>query len=104
MNNCEIPKDAGTEADPTEIETADAPERSAELAELRREIEELREADRLRMERESSAMHASPVSIDAAAGSGQRRDVLTPEKLARMKPAEIARLDWAEVRGVLANG
>jgi hypothetical protein len=43
-------------------------------------------------------------SIDAGAGSSRTPDQLTPETLARMKPAEIANLDWAEVRRVLAAG
>jgi hypothetical protein len=45
----------------------------------------------------------SAISIDAAAGAGARPNFLTPEMLARMKPEEIAKLDWAEVRSVLAN-
>jgi hypothetical protein len=42
-------------------------------------------------------------SIDAGAGSGARPNFLTPERLARMKPTEIAKLDWADVRSVLTN-
>lgn len=43
--------------------------------------------------------------IDAGAGGGGQTPVyLTKESLAKMKPAEIARLDWAEVRRVLAEG
>jgi hypothetical protein len=41
-------------------------------------------------------------SIDAGAGSGARHRQLTADMLARMKPSEIAKLDWAEVRAVLA--
>ena len=41
-------------------------------------------------------------SIDAGAGRGTR--MLTGEALARMTPAEIATLDWAEVRSALASG
>lgn len=39
-------------------------------------------------------------SIDAAAGR-TARPTLTKEALARMTPAEIQRLDWAEVRSAL---
>jgi hypothetical protein len=41
-------------------------------------------------------------SIDAGAGVANRQH-LTRASLARMKPAEIAALDWAEVRRVLAG-
>lgn len=42
-------------------------------------------------------------SIDAAAlPSSQRR--LTKEALSKMTPAEIAKLDWSDVRRVLASG
>ena len=41
-------------------------------------------------------------SIDAGAGTGGG-NTLTREALAKMKPAEIAALDWAEVRRVLAG-
>ena len=45
---------------------------------------------------------AQPVgSIDAGAGRSPAPR-LTRETLSRMKPSEIAELDWAEVRGVLA--
>ncbi len=37
------------------------------------------------------------------AGAGQTRPALTKEALAQMSPAEIARLDWAEVRSVLSG-
>ena len=43
-----------------------------------------------------------PASIDAGAGTGGG-NTLTREALAKMKPAEIARLDWADVRRVLAG-
>ncbi len=42
-------------------------------------------------------------SIDAAAGAGTRPSFLTAEALSRMTPQEIARLDWDEVRRILAN-
>jgi len=41
-------------------------------------------------------------SIDGGAGAGGTAPALTKEALARMTPAEIARLDWAAVRQVLA--
>ncbi|MDI1242966.1 MAG: hypothetical protein PSX80_13710 [bacterium] len=41
-------------------------------------------------------------SIDASAGRTPR-PTLTKEALARMTPAEIQRLDWAEVRATLAS-
>lgn len=44
-----------------------------------------------------------PGSIDAGAGTSGRTP-LTRDVLAKMKPAEIAELDWAEVRRVLAAG
>ncbi|MEQ1922040.1 MAG: hypothetical protein ABL952_05990 [Pyrinomonadaceae bacterium] len=44
----------------------------------------------------------SPASIDAGAGAAAV-PALTKEALAKMKPAEIAELDWAEVRRVLAG-
>lgn len=43
-------------------------------------------------------------SIDGAAGRSERSDYLTKEKLQKMTPAEIARLDWQEVRKVLSEG
>ena len=45
---------------------------------------------------------ASRQSIDAGAGVANRPQ-LTRAALARMKPAEIAELDWTEVRRVLAG-
>lgn len=41
--------------------------------------------------------------IDGGAGASGTGQALTKEALARMSPAEIARLDWAAVREVLAN-
>ena len=46
--------------------------------------------------------HVRIGSIDAGAGRGGR--MLTAEALSRMTPAEIARLDWAEVRETLRAG
>ncbi len=40
-------------------------------------------------------------SIDAGAGSGSTANILTAEALGKMSPAEIQRLDWADVRSAL---
>jgi len=42
-------------------------------------------------------------TIDGGAGSRQGSATLTKETLARMKPADIARLNWDDVRQVLSN-
>lgn len=42
-------------------------------------------------------------AIDGGAGRGSGSHELTKESLAKMTPAEIARLDWEEVRSVLAS-
>jgi hypothetical protein len=42
------------------------------------------------------------VSIDAGSGRAPK-PALTREALAKMKPAEIAKLDWDDVRRVLSN-
>jgi hypothetical protein len=42
-------------------------------------------------------------SIDGGAGARNEPAYLTKEKLARMTPAEIAKLDWQDVRKVLAE-
>lgn len=44
-----------------------------------------------------------PASIDGGAGIGNQNNFLTRDALAKMKPAEIARLDWNDVRSVLAG-
>ena len=44
-----------------------------------------------------------PVSIDAGAGRTNRHSFLARETLAKMKPQEIAQLDWNEVKSVLSN-
>ena len=46
---------------------------------------------------------ARPAAIDGGAGTAGRSRELTRESLAKMTPAEIARLDWDEVRSVLAS-
>lgn len=43
-------------------------------------------------------------SIDGGAGATGASAYLTKEKLARMTPGEIAKLDWQDVRKVLAEG
>lgn len=45
----------------------------------------------------------NPASIDAGAGRSNQNNLLTREALSKMKPQEIARLDWNDVRQVLAN-
>jgi hypothetical protein len=44
-----------------------------------------------------------PASIDAGAGRSTQNNFLTLDTLSKMKPEEIARLDWNDVRQVLAN-
>lgn len=44
-----------------------------------------------------------PASIDAGAGHAGQNGYLTRDALAKMKPEEIARLDWDDVRQALAN-
>ncbi len=51
---------------------------------------------------EQFAAEPKPASIDGGAGSGTIKP-LTREMLAKMKPADIAKLDWQAVRSVLEN-
>jgi len=44
-----------------------------------------------------------PPSIDAGAGRNSSVSHLTKDTLSRMKPAEVARLDWSEVKRVLSE-
>ncbi len=44
-----------------------------------------------------------PASIDAGAGRANQNNFLTRDALSKMKPEEIARLDWNEVRSVLSS-
>ena len=44
-----------------------------------------------------------PASIDAGAGRVNQNNFLTRDALSKMKPEEIARLDWNDVRSVLSN-
>ena len=83
-----------TEAEGMDLATGDQTEVSItkEIAELRSEIEALKADDQFRR---------PAASIDAGAGRTSPA-TLTKEALARMKPSEIAELDWSEVRRVLA--
>jgi hypothetical protein len=45
----------------------------------------------------------NPASIDAGAGRLNQKSFLTRDSLSKMKPEEVARLDWNDVRQVLAN-
>jgi len=65
------------------------------LDELKEEFAEIKKA--------LSARAAKVADIDAAAGR-REEPKLTKEALAKMSPAEIARLDWKEVRRVLSAG
>ncbi len=58
--------------------------------------------DRLKREYPEQFGARVPSSIDAGAGQ-VAPPRLTRSALARMKPSEIAELDWAEVRRVLAS-
>lgn len=89
-------KDAAAEPRPAdEPEEKSATDMSAELKGLREEIAGLRT---------SLAGRADSVpGIDAAAGR-REEPKLTKEALAKMSHAEIARLDWKEVRRVLSAG
>ena len=42
-------------------------------------------------------------SIDGGAGTAAKTDHISAESLARMTPAQIQKLDWAEVRRVLSE-
>jgi len=42
-------------------------------------------------------------SIDGGAGTGAPRQPISAESLARMTPAQIQKLDWADVRQVLSE-
>lgn len=45
----------------------------------------------------------TPPSIDGGAGRGGQPVTLTKDALSKMKPDEIARLDWATVKQVLSS-
>ncbi|MCC6327356.1 MAG: hypothetical protein IT174_02490 [Acidobacteria bacterium] len=42
-------------------------------------------------------------SIDGGAGTGSPTQMISAESLARMTPAQIQKLDWAEVRRILSS-
>ena len=69
---------------------------TGEIAEMRSELARL--SQRVDQRLDSSA--ALP-PIDGGAGSRQASSTLTKEALARMKPADISRLNWADVKEVL---
>jgi hypothetical protein len=46
---------------------------------------------------------ATPLSIDGGAGRAGQPNSLTKDALAKMKPDEIARLDWATVKQALSS-
>jgi hypothetical protein len=85
---------AGADETAQEEETADG----VTLAELQAELEQLKETIRLNNE----AQRDPVASIDAGAGAASGPQ-LTKETLAKMKPAEIAELDWGDVKRVLAS-
>jgi hypothetical protein len=45
----------------------------------------------------------NPASIDAGAGRATQNNFLTRESLSKMKPEDVARLDWNDVRAILSN-
>ena len=59
--------------------------------------------EKLRREFPEQFGRETPPSIDAGAGRGSSASHLTKDALSKMKPAEVARLDWSEVRRVLAE-
>jgi hypothetical protein len=68
------------------------------ITQLQAEVEQLKETVRL-----STEAQRDPVaSIDAGAG-GRSGPQLTKETLAKMKPSEIAELDWADVKRTLSG-
>lgn len=51
---------------------------------------------------EQFEQHVTVPSINGGAGASNRPAAITRESLAKMRPAEIAALDWNEVKRVLA--
>jgi len=90
-------KEKGPEEKALETAASDNAESSiqASLDALREEFAEIKETLATRV--------AKVVDIDAAAGR-REEPKLTKEALAKMSHAEIARLDWTEVRRVLSAG
>jgi len=52
---------------------------------------------------EQFGRRANAASIDAGTGMGAPRQLISAETLSRMTPAQIQKLDWAEVRRVLSE-
>ena len=52
---------------------------------------------------EQFGRRTNTASIDGGAGTGIQRSFISAETLARMTPAQIQKLDWAEVRQVLSE-
>jgi len=69
---------------------------------LQTALDELRE-EFAEMKKTLAARPAKVADIDAAAGR-REEPKLTKDALAKMSHAEIARLDWKEVRRVLSAG
>ncbi|MEO8649151.1 MAG: hypothetical protein ABI539_08300 [Acidobacteriota bacterium] len=92
----DILSESGTEAELPRIETEELRSAIAEIAEtlgsLRSEL----------VERTRQAQTPDP--IDAGAGRSMPRRYLTADALKQMKPDEIAKLDWNEVRQILNTG
>lgn len=79
------------------------------IAELKQRFPEqfIRNADapvRMSAKHEDSATGSAPVpSINSGAGRSSSQPPLTKDQLARMKPREIARLDWNDVKQILSS-
>ncbi len=52
---------------------------------------------------EQFGRRTNAASIDAGAGTAAPRQLISAETLSRMTPAQIQKLDWAEVRQVLSE-
>lgn len=82
-----------------------SPEKAAEAAaesSVQTELDELRE-EFAELKKTLTARAVKVADIDAAAGR-REEPRLTKDALAKMSQAEIARLDWKEVRRVLSAG
>ena len=96
------------EAEPSDVSESGpgAEPPPGEIEGLRSAIAEIAETlSSLRSELiESARKSTTPDSIDAGAGRSMPRKYLTADALKQMKPDEIARLDWNEVRQILNSG
>jgi hypothetical protein len=95
---------------PLEEAQPEAPDLGAQQPDARgskvaKEIEDLRtEIADLRSKLEHPLTAQAPLPpIDGGAGRMQPGNILTREALARMKPADIAQLDWDDVRQILSS-